>query len=149
MKENKIIGYTAGAFDLFHIGHLNLLRRAKDGCDHLIVGVTTDELIQKTKKKKPIVPFSERFEIISSIRYVDEVVVQDDLDKVLAWKRYRYDILFSGDDWKGNPRWIGYETELGKVGVRIVYFPYTKSTSSTAINQVLNKIYSEGIDENR
>jgi len=143
MANKKIIGYTAGAFDLFHIGHLNLIKRSKDSCDYLIVGVTTDELIQKTKNKKSVIPFSERFEIVSSIRYVDEVVVQDDLDKVLAWKKYRYNRLFSGDDWKRNPRWIGYEIELSKVGVDVVYFPYTKSTSSTIIQDVLNEIYKE------
>jgi glycerol-3-phosphate cytidylyltransferase len=143
MANKKLIGYTAGAFDLFHIGHLNLIKRSKDSCDYLIVGVTTDELIQKTKNKKSVIPFSERFEIVSSIRYVDEVVVQDDLDKVLAWKKYRYNRLFSGDDWKRNPRWIGYEIELSKVGVDVVYFPYTKSTSSTIIQDVLNEIYKE------
>ena len=143
MTNTKIIGYTAGAFDLFHIGHLNLIKRSKDNCDYLIVGVTTDELIQKAKNRNPIIPFSERFEIVSAIKYVDEAVIQDDLDKVLAWKRYRYDKLFSGDDWKDSPRWIGYETELGKVGVNVVYFPYTKSTSSTIIQQVLYKMYTE------
>ena len=141
MSEKKMIGYTAGAFDIFHIGHLNLLKRSKENCDYLIVGVTTDELIKKAKKGSSVIPFSERFEIVSSIRYVDEVVVQDDLDKVLAWKKYHYDVLFSGDDWKGNPRWVGYENELSKVGAKVVYFPYTKETSSTKIRQVIDKIY--------
>jgi len=143
MVNNKLVGYTAGAFDLFHIGHLNLIKHSKENCDYLIVGVTTDELIQKTKNKKSVIPFSERFEIVSSIRYVDEVVVQDDLDKVLAWKKYHYNRLFSGDDWKRNPRWIGYEIELSKVGVDVVYFAYTKSTSSTILQEVLNEIYKE------
>ena len=143
MKDNKTIGYTAGAFDVFHIGHLNLLKRSKENCDYLIVGVTTDELIMEAKKGKSVIPFSERFDIVSSIRYVDEVVVQDDLDKVLAWQKYHYDILFSGDDWKGNPRWTGYENELRKVGVKVVYFPYTKETSSTKIRQVIDKIYGD------
>jgi glycerol-3-phosphate cytidylyltransferase len=146
MTNEKIIGYTAGAFDIFHIGHLNLIKRSKDNCDYLIVGVTTDELIKKTKKRSSVVPFSERFEIVSSIRYVDEVVVQDDLDKVLAWKKYHYNRLFSGDDWKNNPRWIGYENELRKVGVDVVYFPYTKETSSTKIQHVINNIYGD-LDE--
>ncbi|MDD1744146.1 MAG: adenylyltransferase/cytidyltransferase family protein [Methanomassiliicoccales archaeon] len=143
MTDKKSIGYTAGAFDLFHIGHLNLLKRSKSNCDHLIVGVTTDELIQKTKNRKPVIPFSERIEIVSAIKYVDETVIQDDLDKVLAWKKYRYDKLFSGDDWKDNPRWIGYETELGKLGVDVIYFPYTRSTSSTIIQNVLYKTNME------
>jgi glycerol-3-phosphate cytidylyltransferase len=142
----KTIGYTAGAFDIFHIGHLNLLKRSKENCDYLIVGVTTDELIKKTKKEKCVIPFSERSEIVSSIRYVDEVVVQDDLDKILAWKKYHYNRLFSGDDWKNNPRWIGYENELRKEGVDVIYFPYTKETCSTKLRQVINKIYGS-LDE--
>jgi glycerol-3-phosphate cytidylyltransferase len=142
----KTIGYTAGAFDIFHIGHLNLLKRSKENCDYLIVGVTTDELIKKTKKEKCVIPFSERSEIVSSIRYVDEVVVQDDLDKILAWKKYHYNRLFSGDDWKNNPRWIGYENELRRVGVDVIYFPYTKETCSTKLRQVINKIYGS-LDE--
>jgi glycerol-3-phosphate cytidylyltransferase len=143
MTDKGLIGYTAGAFDLLHIGHLNLIKRSKECCDYLIVGVTTDELIQRTKNRKPIIPFSERFEIVSSIKYVDETVVQDDLDKVLAWKKYHYDKLFSGDDWKNDKRWIGYETELSKVGVDVTYFPYTKSTSSTIIQNILYKTYME------
>lgn len=106
------IGYTAGAFDLFHIGHLNLLRRAKDWCNYLIVGVTTDELIKKSKGHKPAIPLAERIAIVKTCRYVDEVVIQDDLDKVLAWQKYHFDMLFSGDDWKGNPRWLEYEKRL-------------------------------------
>jgi glycerol-3-phosphate cytidylyltransferase len=143
MTNKRIVGYTAGAFDIFHIGHLNLLRRSKDNCDYLIVGVTTDDLIMKTKNKSGIIPLSERLEIVSAIRYVDEVVVQDDLDKVLAWKKYHYDRLFSGDDWKDNPRWVGYENELRKVGVEVIYFPYTKTTSSTGIQRVINNIYED------
>jgi glycerol-3-phosphate cytidylyltransferase len=143
MTNEKTIGYTAGAFDIFPIGHLNLLRRSKENCDHLIVGVTTDELIRCTKKRNSIMPFSERIEIVSSIRYVDEVVKQDDLDKVLAWKKYHYDKLFSGDDWKGNPRWVGYENELRKVGADVIYFPYTQQTSSIRIQHVINNIYGD------
>jgi glycerol-3-phosphate cytidylyltransferase len=143
MTNRKVIGYTAGAFDVFHIGHLNLIKRSKNNCDHLIVGVTTDELVEKTKKKKCVIPFSERFEIVSSIRYVDEVVIQDDLDKILAWKKYQYDKLFSGDDWKNNPRWIGYEKELYKFGVEVIYFPYTKETSSTKIQQAIDNMHGE------
>ena len=139
--RNYRIGYTAGAFDLFHIGHLNLLRHAKEHCDHLIVGITTDELIEKTKGHKPTVPFPERLEILKSCKYVDEVVAQENLDKVEAWKKYRYNILFSGDDWKGNPRWIEYEQRLEKLqwGGVIMYFPYTQTTSSSKINALLDK----------
>lgn len=135
-----IIGYTAGAFDLFHIGHLNLLKKSKENCDKLIVGVTTDELIFQTKHKHPFFCLNERMEIISSIKYVDQVVIQDDLDKVKAWEKYKYDILFSGDDWKGNPRWLDYEKRLKQCGnvVKIIYFPYTKSTSSTKLQEIIN-----------
>jgi glycerol-3-phosphate cytidylyltransferase len=134
------VGYTAGAFDMFHIGHLNLLRRAKENCDHLIVGITTDELIIKTKSKKPIIPFEERVAIVSACGYVDEVVAQDNLDKVKAWEKLHYDILFSGDDWKGNPRWLEYEKSLKRLGaVPVVYFPYTESISSTNLAKIINE----------
>ena len=135
-----IIGYTAGAFDLFHVGHLNLLKKSKENCDKLIVGITTDELIFQTKHKHPFVSLKDRMEIISSIKYVDQVVVQDDLDKVKAWERYKYDILFSGDDWKGNPRWLDYERRLKQCGsgIDIMYFSYTNSVSSTKLQDIIN-----------
>ncbi len=136
-NKKMIIGYTAGAFDVFHIGHLNLLKRAKENCDYLIVGVTTDELIQATKNKSPLATLDERMEILRQIKYVDQVVVQDDLDKVAAWERYHYDKLFSGDDWCGNPRWKKYEQELKKIGVDVIYFPYTKTISSTKIKDFI------------
>jgi glycerol-3-phosphate cytidylyltransferase len=132
------VGYTAGAFDMFHIGHLNLLKRAKEHCEKLIVGVSTDELIQETKAKKPVIPFADRMEILRQCKYVDEVVVQDDLDKVKAWEKLRFDVLFSGDDWRDNPRWIKYEEQLmacGK-GIPIVYFPYTYAISSTKLSKI-------------
>lgn len=137
VKKHDIIGYTAGAFDLFHIGHLNLLCQARSACSYLIVGVTTDELIEKTKHHKPAIPFNERVEILKSCKYVDLVVAQDDLDKVKAWEKYHFDILFSGDDWKDSPRWIGYEKKLKEHGAVIQYFKYTKATSSTAISKLL------------
>ena len=131
------IGYTAGAFDLFHIGHLNLLMRSKATCRHLIVGVTVDELILETKKKPPFIPFTERMAIVEALKCVDEVIVQDDLDKVKAWYALRYNALFSGDDWKGNPRWVNYERQLEEHGVPIVYFPYSVTTSSTSIQRLI------------
>ncbi|MBQ8668146.1 adenylyltransferase/cytidyltransferase family protein [bacterium] len=141
--DKVIIGYTAGAFDVFHIGHLNLIKRAKENCDFLIVGVTSDELIQKTKNKVPLSNIEERMDIISSIKYVDRVVIQDDLDKVAAWKKYRYDKLFSGDDWKNNERWKKYEDELAKYDVQVVYFPYTKAVSSTKLQEYVNKVQED------
>lgn len=135
-----IIGYTAGAFDLFHIGHLNLIKRAKQHCDYLIVGVTTDDLIYNTKNKYPVIPYGERVEIVSSLKYVDKVVPQEDLDKVKAWEKYKYNVLFSGDDWKTSPRWLGYVEELKKHNVEVVFFPYTKTTSSTLLTNVLKEL---------
>ena len=129
------IGYTSGTYDLFHIGHLNILRNAKGLCDHLIVGVSTDSLIRKYKKKEPTIPFRERIAIVESIKYVDAVVVQQDLDKYEAWKRLKYDILFIGDDWFNKEKWNEYEKKLKREGVKIVYFPYTKGISSALLRK--------------
>ena len=131
-----IIGYTTGVFDLFHIGHLNLLRNAKAMCDKLIVGVSTDELVSY-KNKKAIIPFPERLEIIRSICYVDAAIPQESMDKFQAWRKLKFDLMFVGDDWYKTEKWKEIEIEFEKVGVRIVYFPYTKGTSSTLLNNVL------------
>jgi len=130
------IGYTSGVYDLFHIGHLNLLRNAKGMCDKLIVGVTTDELVSY-KNKKAIIPHNERMEIIRAIRYVDAVIPQESMDKFKMWEKLKFDVMFVGDDWFNTPRWQEIEKKFKEVGVRIVYFPYTKGTSSTLINQTL------------
>lgn len=132
-----ILGYTTGVFDLFHIGHLNILRNARSLCDKLIVGITTDELVGNTKSRKPVIPFTERCEIVRAIRYVDAVIAQTDMDKIEAWKRIRFDVLFVGDDWYNHPNWINVQAALAENGVRVVYFPYTKGTSSTLINNIL------------
>ncbi len=134
-----IKGYTAGVYDLFHIGHLNLLKNAKAKCDYLIVGITTDELV-KYKGKSPVITLEERMQIVEAIKYVDEVVVQDDLDKVKAWDKYHYDILFVGDDWKGTDKWNQYELQLNEKGAKVCYLPYTKKTSSTLLTKALNEI---------
>ncbi|MCL2792133.1 MAG: adenylyltransferase/cytidyltransferase family protein [Spirochaetaceae bacterium] len=130
------IGYTSGVFDLFHIGHLNLLQRAKEQCEYLIVGVTIDDLVAY-KNKKAVIPFEERIKIISAIKYVDIAVPQESIDKLEAWNKYKFNVIFVGDDWKGSESWIIYENELKKVNVDVVYFPYTKGTSSTLINNTL------------
>jgi len=140
---SRKIGYTTGVFDLFHVGHLNLLRKARENCDHLIVGVTTDELVSY-KHKKAVIPFEERILIVEAIKYVDEVVPQHDMDKLDAWERLQFDIMFVGDDWKGNPKWLKYEKQFSDVGVDIAYFPYTTGTSSTLINETLLNIRNEG-----
>jgi glycerol-3-phosphate cytidylyltransferase len=133
-----IVGYTTGVFDLFHIGHLNILRNAKAMCDKLIVGVTTDELMLDYKQKKSIMPYNERCEIVRSIRYVDVVIPQETMDKFAAWEKLRFDIMFVGDDWHGTSKWGEIQAKFDKVKVRIVYFPYTKGTSSTQIRNELN-----------
>jgi len=138
-KTNNVIGYTTGVFDLFHVGHLRILQGAKSFCDKLIVGVTTDELVAY-KIKKAVIPFEERAEIVKSIKYVDAVVPQETMDKMDAWKKLKFDIMFVGDDWKGTDKWTQYEKEFNRVGVNIIYFPYTKGTSSTLINEVLVKL---------
>jgi glycerol-3-phosphate cytidylyltransferase len=137
-KKNWHVGFTAGVFDLFHIGHLNILRNAKALCDKLIVAVSTDELVFEYKKRKPIVPYSERAEIIRSIRFVDSVIPQDNRDKYQLWKKLKFDVMFVGDDWYNDPHWKKLEKKLKKVGVEIIYFPYTKYTSTTSrINEII------------
>lgn len=139
MIKNNIIGYTTGVFDMFHIGHLNILKRAKDNCDYLIVGVSTDDLCELYKHKRPIIPFDERMEIIKSIRYVDEVVPQVNRDKLKAWEQFRFNRMFVGDDWKGKPLFVDVEKKLALEGVEIIYFPYTANTSSTILREKLLK----------
>jgi glycerol-3-phosphate cytidylyltransferase len=138
MKKKLIIGYTTGVFDLFHIGHVKILQKAKSLCDKLIVGVSTDNLVKKYKNKKPIIPFSERVEVIKNNRCVDLVVSQNSLDKLKSWKRLKYDVMFVGDDWYASKKWRDLDKEFRKNGVKIVYLPYTKKTSSTKINRILD-----------
>lgn len=138
-RKQYRIGYTTGVYDLFHIGHLNLLRRAKEMCDYLIVGVSSDALVAY-KHKQPVIPFEERIEIVNAIRYVDKAVIQENMDKMAAWEKYHFDVIFVGDDWKGTEKWKKIEEDFSRVGVDIVYFPYTKTTSSTLLNQVLLKL---------
>ena len=135
-----IIGYTTGVYDLFHIGHLNLLNKAKLMCDQLIVGVTTDELMLSYKKKNAVIPYKERAEIVSNIKSVDLVVPQTNMDKLEAWNNYKFNIMFVGDDWKNTPKWNKIETEFNKIDVKVVYFPYTKGTSSTLIDNTLKSL---------
>lgn len=136
VKNKEIIGYTTGVFDLFHIGHLNLLRNARALCDKLIVGVTTDKLVSY-KNKKAIIPFSERCEIVRNIKFVDLVVPQEHMNKYDAWKKLKFDVMFVGDDWYNTEKWKDIEAKFKKDGVKVIYFPYTKGTSSTLINQIL------------
>jgi glycerol-3-phosphate cytidylyltransferase len=137
-----VIGYTSGVYDLFHIGHLNLLRNAKGMCDKLIVGVTTDELVSY-KGKQAVIPHSERMEIVREMRHVDSVVPQENMDKFEMWKKLKYDVMFVGDDWYASNKWEELEKQFKEVGVRIVFFPYTKGTSSTLLNATLKKLRDE------
>ena len=134
------IGYTAGVFDLFHIGHLNILRNAKNNCDYLIVGITTDELAEKRKGKKPIIPFSERIEIVKNLKFVDMVVPQNTMNKKEIWENLKFNKMFVGDDWKGTPSWNNLEKEFNDINVEIVYFPYTTHTSSSILRDVSSKL---------
>ena len=136
-----VIGYTAGVYDLFHIGHLNLLKSAKGMCDKLVVGVTVDELVSY-KGKQATIPYEDRIEIVRSIRYVDAAVPQSDMDKLTACKKLGASIMFVGDDWYGTEKWRAYEEEFAEAGIRIVYFPYTKGVSSTDISHALPHIRS-------
>ena len=138
--DNKIrVGYTSGVYDLFHIGHLNLLKNAKGLCDRLIVGITSDELVSY-KNKKAVIPHLERMEIVRNIKHVDAVVPQNDMDKFTMWEKLKFDVLFVGDDWFKTDKWEKINKQLKEVGVDVVYFPYTKGVSSTKINETLNKL---------
>ena len=140
MEKKQIVGYTTGVFDLFHIGHLNVIRRSSELCYKLIVGVTTDELCFSRKSKIPIIPFPERIAIVESIRYVDRVVPQENMAKLEAWEKLRFDRIFVGDDWKGSTAWARYEADFAKVGVEVFYLPYTETTSSTLLREKIEKL---------
>ncbi len=139
MVKKTIVGYTSGVYDLFHVGHLNLLKNASSLCDNLIVGVSTDELVSY-KNKKAVIPHAERMEIIRNIKGVDTVVPQEDMNKFKMWERLKFDVMFVGDDWFETDKWREIEAKFNEVGVKIIYFPYTKGTSSTLLNQVLVKL---------
>ncbi len=135
--DKKVIGFTTGVFDMFHIGHLNLLKIAKEHCDYLIVAVTTDEEAFRIKHKKPIIPFNERKEIVESIKGVDMVVDEDNVDKLVSYEKFKFNVIFKGDDWKGTEKWNRYEQQFKKLGVKVMYFPYTKHISSSKLRENL------------
>ena len=137
MKKYKV-GYTTGVYDMFHIGHLNLLKKAKEQCEYLIVGVTTDSLCYQRKKKYPIICEIERIAIVKELRCVDEVVVQDNMDKLQAVIKYNVDVVFVGSDWKGTEAWNNYEKEFAKVGCSVVYLEHTDGISSSILRDRLN-----------
>jgi glycerol-3-phosphate cytidylyltransferase len=132
-----VVGYAPGVYDMFHIGHLNLLRRAAENCDHLIAGVVEDEVVARIKGRPPVVPHDERMRVVRAVGLVDEVVSDWSSDKFEMWEQLRYDVLFKGDDWKGTEKGVRLEGLLGDVGARVHYFPYTASTSSTDLRRLL------------
>ena len=131
------IGYAPGAYDLFHVGHLNILRHAREHCDHLIAGVVSDEMLERTKGRRPVVPLEERIEIVRHVRYVDQVHAETVPDKLDTWRELRFDVFFKGDDWRGTAKGRDLERRFAEVGVEVVYFPYTMHTSSTALRRAL------------
>lgn len=134
-----VVGYTTGVYDMFHIGHLNILRRAKEQCDYLIVGVSTDELVRKEKNKTPIIPFGDRCAIISAIKYVDQVVPQEDKNKLGAFERLHFNKMFVGSDWKGTEAFNKFEEQLSPLGVEIVYLDHTDGISSSILRKKIGK----------
>jgi len=148
MKKRQIVGYTSGVFDLFHVGHLRILQRAKSLCDRLIVGVTVDELVGY-KNERVVVPFAQRLEIVAGLKAVNLAVPQDDLDKFVMWKKLKFDVMFIGDDWFETDRFKGYERKLRAVGVKIVYLPYTKDVSTSGLKSSLDKCGPESDSQGR
>ncbi len=134
------IGYAPGAYDLFHVGHLNILRHAKSHCDRLVAGVVSDEMCEVAKGRPPVIPLAERIEIVSHISFVDDVFAETVPDKIETWKQLRFNVLFKGDDWRGTPKGNKLEREFHAVGVEVVYFPYTMHTSSSMLRRVLATI---------
>lgn len=138
--DKGIIGYVPGAWDMFHVGHLNILKKAREHCDYLVVGVVTDEQLFRAKRKHPIIPFEERCEIVASIGIVDEVVMDTSSNKLEVWRRTPFDVVFKGDDWQGTPKGDKLEHDMGSVGVTVHYFPYTAKTSSTALRRIITEL---------
>jgi glycerol-3-phosphate cytidylyltransferase len=138
MGKKYKIGYTTGVYDMFHIGHLNILRRAKEQCDYLIVGVSTDEVVQEYKHKTPIIPYENRAAIVAAIKYVDEVVPQTTMDKVGFLKERHFDVMFHGDEWKGTELYNKYEEEFAKYGAKIEYLSHTDGISSSLLREIIN-----------
>ncbi|HEY8588268.1 MAG TPA: adenylyltransferase/cytidyltransferase family protein [Naasia sp.] len=134
------IGYAAGAFDLFHVGHLNILKHAKSQCDYLIAGVVSDEMLQLTKGITPVIPLSERLEIVRHVSYVDEARAETLPDKLDTWREVQFNVFFKGDDWRGTEKGQRLEREFAAVGVEVVYFPYTVTTSSTKLRAAIDAI---------
>lgn len=137
--DRGVVGYLPGVFDLFHVGHLNILRSARAQCDYLVAGVVTDERAEAVKGRRPVIPLDERLEIVSSVGLVDEVVVDDSTDKAQMLQQVAFDVIFKGDDWRDTPKGDQLEASMAAEGVTVHYFPYTKTTSSTALRQRISE----------
>lgn len=146
--RKKIIGYTTGVYDMFHIGHLNVIQRARRLCDYLIVGVSTDELVQQEKNKTPVIPYEERAAIVAALKYVDKVIPQVDKNKMAAWERYHFNKMFVGSDWKGTSQWQKFEAQFTPLGVDIIYLTHTDGISSTKLTNVIKCILDEHTEDN-
>jgi glycerol-3-phosphate cytidylyltransferase len=133
------VGYSSGVFDMFHVGHLNLLRRARNYCRHLVVGVASDEYVETIKGRPPVVPCDERIDIISALGIVDEVVIDRAEDKLAIWQQRPFDVIFKGNDWQGTPKGYRLESTMNAVGAEVVYFPYTRHTSSSMLRAFLTE----------
>ena len=139
MKKYKV-GYTTGVYDMFHIGHLNILKKAKEQCEYLIVGVSTDELVRLYKHKTPIICFEERIAIVESIKYVDRAIPQTTMNKMEAWEKIHFDVMFHGSDWKESAMYKKIVEDLAKVGTDVVFLPHTEGVSSTLLSDILHKL---------
>lgn len=137
ISDDALVGYVPGVFDMFHVGHLNIIRNARPHCDRLVVGVVDDETVFRIKGKHPVIPLSERIELLAALRDVDDVVVDRHADKFDSWRELGYDVIFKGDDWRGTPKGTRLEADLARVGARVHYFPYTRHTSSTILRRAL------------
>ena len=140
---NQRVGYAPGIYDMFHVGHLNILRHAKSQCDVLIAGVVSDEMCELAKGRRPIVPEGERLEIVRHISFVDEAILEVVPNKLETWRRTPFDVIFKGDDWRGTPKGDRLERDFAAVGVEVVYFPYTVHTSSTMLRRALSAVVAE------
>lgn len=142
---HQIVGYAPGAYDLFHIGHLNILKHARKHCDYLIAGVVSDEMLELRKGARPFVPLAERLEIVSSVRFVDRAIAEVVPHKLDTWREIGFDVLFKGDDWHGTAKGLALEQVFGAVGVRIQYFPYTVHTSSSQLRRALSAVSTQQV----
>ncbi len=136
--EKQIVGYTDGVYDMFHVGHLNMIKEAKKRCDILIVGVHSDAIVEGYKNRKTVINENDRREIVGAIRYVDKAVINETRDKMQLWEKHHFDVMFIGDDWKGTERWNNFEKQLATVGVKVEYIPYTKGVSTTMLREKLS-----------